>query len=564
MTAARVLRSLLLVCLVLACGGSPKGLVTARADDGTCSEAELKSRTTKLRRRASAWWRTRKRLVFGCPQCKGQGKVRAGRRRIVDCPKCDGHRKVVDAKRYRKLFYDMRSPAFRRIDGIQDRMTAEYEAARTGSPWPTEIEKYHIHDVELVGERHGLVHVERNREDVAKPQRWVWAEDDRERCDWYLWDEAADGRWVGEAGEPGGPAGGAAGGTPPLTAPPEIRQLVVEMLEASLTAFVPREVLVQGDTLLLRLVARPGADAEEGNDLIGADGVALVRALFPVLPNPTIRADWYMNMRDELGRTEIRPKWTSVLTRERHDRVVWENLSGIERTRMLQWTTYDQDGWVLWPMPDPLPDGVLPPPALPGADPAPAAAEEAAAWVDYQGYAFPPRGAREHAVTLSSDCSMTLDARAVLCTARFDVRVYQEPEPVRARAGEVEACRTKLALFLPPNAPGKRVPAWVGIRLYVTHAAGVAIDANVSERAIAWADDVHVGGGKLGPVDRVSSDPSHEAFTVLWEAPLASALKMARARGVLVRFGGEAGLTVSLGGKELAVLQDVLSRVVPE
>ena len=84
MTAARVLRSLLLVCLVLACGGSPNGLPTARAGDETCSEADLKSRKAKLRPRASEWWRTRKRLVFVCPQCKGQGKVRAGRRRIVD------------------------------------------------------------------------------------------------------------------------------------------------------------------------------------------------------------------------------------------------------------------------------------------------------------------------------------------------------------------------------------------------------------------------------------------------------------------------------------------------
>lgn len=559
MSGSRLVRALLLVCFVLGAVALP----ASRAEEAPCSERELKSRKAKLRPRASEWWRTRKRLVFVCPQCKGQGKVRAGRRRIVDCPKCDGNRKVVDAKRYRKLYYDMRSPAFRKQEGIQDRLTREYESARTGSPFPESITKYHIDEVELVGERHGLVHVEENREEVARPQRWVWAEDEKGRCTWCLWDEAADGPW---AKEPTG-TGAAANEKPPLSAPPEIRQLVVEMLEASLTAFVPREVLLQGDTLVLRLLARPGADAEEGNDLIGSDGVALVRALFPLLEHPSIRADWYMNWRDDLGRTEIRPKWTSELTRERHDRVVWDNLSEIEQVRVLQWETYEHDGWIMWAMPDPLPESILPAPSLPGTEPLPEAAVEAAAdagWVDYQGYSFPPRHAYVHAVTLSTSCSMTLDAKAVLCTARFSVPVYQQPEPIRAQSATLEAATAKLALFLPPDAGGKPLPPWVGIRLYVTHGAAVAVDAVVARRATAWADDVHAGGGTLGPADRVSSDPNHESFTVLWKADLSSVLTMAKAKSVLVRFGGAAGLTISLGEKELAVLQDVLSRVVPE
>lgn len=555
MTGIRLGRALFLVCLSLACAGTPD----ARAEDESCSEAELGRRKAKLRPRASEWWRTRKRLVFVCPQCKGQGKVRYRRRRVVDCPKCDGNRKVVDAKRYRKLFYDMRSPAFRSREGIQDRLTREYESARTGSPWPEEITKYHIDEVELVGERHGLVYVERNREDVAKPQRWVWAEDEKGRCHWCLWDEAADGPWARQSGS----AAGEADDDPPLAAPPEIRRLVVEMLEASLTAFVPREVLIRGDTLWLRLLQRPGADPEEGTALIGSDGVALVRALFPVVTHASIRADWYLNWRDDLGRTEIRPRWTSTLGREKHDVAVWENLSESEQTQVLQWSTHTHDGWIPWAMPDPLPEGTLPLPVLPGARPRSEAAQESA-WVDYLGYSFPPRKVHEHGVTLSASCSMTLDADAVLCTARFDAPVYQQPEPIRSRAGELEAAEAKLALFLPPSAAGKAVPRWVGIRLYVTHGSDVVVEEGVRGRATAWADGVHVGGGDLGALDRVSSDPHHEAFTLLWQADLAAALKMAKARGAIVRFGSEAGITITFGRRELEVLEDLLSRIVPE
>ncbi|MHC5011001.1 MAG: hypothetical protein ACYTG6_08640, partial [Planctomycetota bacterium] len=92
-------------------------------------------------------------------------------------------------------FYEARSPDFRRQEGIRARVTQEFVAAREGRPFPTIIEQYAIEDIELADATHGIVHVERNRDSVTRPQQWILAKESGKPAEWYLYDAGADGPW---------------------------------------------------------------------------------------------------------------------------------------------------------------------------------------------------------------------------------------------------------------------------------------------------------------------------------------------------------------------------------
>ena len=48
----------------------------------------------------------------------------------------------VDKDEYRRCYYDMRSPAFRLQEGVQDRVTKEFVAAKEGRPFPVILQRY--------------------------------------------------------------------------------------------------------------------------------------------------------------------------------------------------------------------------------------------------------------------------------------------------------------------------------------------------------------------------------------------------------------------------------------
>ena len=201
---------------------SALGLRSACGDEEVArsglDEAEITRLKGKVRSRAAAWWRYRKPMATICPQCKGNGKVRwrQGRRRVlVDCPKCDGHKRYIDKDDYRHCYYDLRSPAFRLQEGVQARVTEAFIAAREGNPAPVIVTSYSIQDIEIVDTEHAIVHVEQNGDSVARPQRWVLAEEGRKPATWFFYDPAADGPWPGE----GGPAVTGPADAPPVPEP---------------------------------------------------------------------------------------------------------------------------------------------------------------------------------------------------------------------------------------------------------------------------------------------------------------------------------------------------------
>ncbi len=184
---------------------------------------ERKRLQGSLRSRAATWWRCRKPMAKICPQCKGSGKVRwrRGRRRtIVDCPKCDGHKLYVDKADFRRCYYDLRSPGFRSREDSQQLATDEFVAARSGHARPEIIKSYSLKEVVLLDPSHGLIYVKKNRDSVARPQRWILAKERRKPATWFFYDARADGPWPGEDGvrqpdpEPERPA------EPPDVAPP--------------------------------------------------------------------------------------------------------------------------------------------------------------------------------------------------------------------------------------------------------------------------------------------------------------------------------------------------------
>jgi len=166
---------------------------------GALDEAEAKRRLGFLKKRATEWWRERKKMVVRCPECKGQGKVRMGRTGpLLACPTCNARKVYVEEEPWRACFYDLRTRAFRLQEKMLDRVMRALEAARKGNDMPEQVKKYDLKAEELVDATHGLVHVEKNNEGVARPQRWIWAADVGEEPTWFLYEAEVDGPWPGE------------------------------------------------------------------------------------------------------------------------------------------------------------------------------------------------------------------------------------------------------------------------------------------------------------------------------------------------------------------------------
>lgn len=172
----------------------------APSEEGISAE-EAKQLTRALKARAKSWWSHRKRVATPCRECKGTGKVHFGGGRsgpLVACPKCRATGIYVDEEEFLTCEHEMRTPTFRLQEDVLAILAEELALARKGQPFPDVVKRYQIKEIELVDDAHGIVHVKKSGDSVARPQRWIRAREAGEDPDWYLYDKTVDGPWPGE------------------------------------------------------------------------------------------------------------------------------------------------------------------------------------------------------------------------------------------------------------------------------------------------------------------------------------------------------------------------------
>jgi hypothetical protein len=334
--------------LLAAAGPAPAG---AGEEGDRLTEKEYRMRRSKLRTMAGRWITHRKRFPSRCPLCRGRGKIvsRKGMRKVlITCTQCDGHRAWLSTKDYRKAYYDMRSPAFREMPGVQDQLNRQYKTASAGNPWPTKIDRYRIREWEMVDATHGIVWFLYNASRSPTATYWIWipkGTGDLKRGRWCLYDSRGDGAWPSGEGE-GAPTGdGGTDGWEPVT--PAEGQLLRAAVGAARVTWRAYEFLERGDTLCIRL--KPWADAEDRplSERIGPDALNLYGTLFPATQSwSAIEAEWRVQWRDANGRIVYKTAWTSTLARNAFD-AVWQGADPMRQLEGIDWDVKEHDGWTL-------------------------------------------------------------------------------------------------------------------------------------------------------------------------------------------------------------------------
>ncbi|MHC4789442.1 MAG: DnaJ-like cysteine-rich domain-containing protein [Planctomycetota bacterium] len=314
------------------------------AEKGELTEAGRRWRIARLKSRATEWLSARRKLVGTCPRCTGRGFVyetvfQGGKSHRVraTCPRCRGRQQVASSKRYRQLFYEMRTPAYRLQPGVKEQLEREYRKADEGNPWPERLVAFMIRKVELADDTHGIVWFTADKDKTWRPMYWIWAKERNRSPKWFVHDEVADGAWpVAKTKEP----------VSPLST--EDRARLAETIKSLKLAFDPVELHLEGKTLVIHL--RPVEPKAKVEERIGTDAVRLARAVLG-LPGEWsgLRSEWHLQWRNKLGHVEWRPAWSGYMARDKLAKIAWENLSPKERVELLEWQRFEHEGWILWP-----------------------------------------------------------------------------------------------------------------------------------------------------------------------------------------------------------------------
>lgn len=344
-------RTLGALCVLLVAGlFLVPALVEAR--DPPLDEKARKKRLSKLRSAGGKWITHRKRFPSRCPQCKGAGKITSqkGMRKIrIKCPQCDGNRAWVSRKDYKKIYYDMRSPAFRMAPDIQDRLNDQYRLAKAGKPWPTMIKRYRIRKWEMVGDRHGIVWFLYNASRTPTATYWVWVPKGThgsKRDEWCVYDSRYDGPWPQDEDELS-PSGSSEAASWEAVSPMQGKSLRAAVSAARLT-WRAAEYGQRSGTLLVQL--KPWADLKDRLPIerVAEDAVRLHHAIYNGSTGwDTAVAEWRVRWRDVNNRIVFKTAWTTKLTRTAFESGGWKEKTAVERLRMLDWEVHSHDGWRL-------------------------------------------------------------------------------------------------------------------------------------------------------------------------------------------------------------------------
>lgn len=346
------------------------GVVSADPSAGPLDAKGRSVRRSELRSAVTRWAEKRLRFPSRCPLCQGSGAIPTGQRggpAFRTCTQCKGRKAWISPPDYRAVYYDLRSPAFRRLEGIQDALESQYKAANAGHPWPTRYKRYSVRDVELVDETHGIAWIKFDAATAATATHWVWSTQEKPRGEWFLHDARSDGPWP-ESATTAGPGAD-------WEAVPGAELSTLRTAAAGATAvFGAVEFLVRGDTL--RVCLEPRANAPAGLDpvdRIAYDALTLMAPVFQVARSRArIEAEWRTPWRNADGLERLLPTWSVGLDRATFEGRGWPGLTPAEQMSLLAWTPSTHAGWQRV-----VPKGAGPAPTAPPApaEPAPSAPE---------------------------------------------------------------------------------------------------------------------------------------------------------------------------------------------
>lgn len=197
------------------------------------SKKEERRRLRELRKMANRWYGQRRRFPARCHHCDGRGTIlvlhrvtdapprgdeakksesgtkrRKSARNVVRCPTCKGMRFYVSKKSFMKVYYEMMSPAFRRLPGAHAAVQSLYEQVRSGErPAPRKFSFATQKRAVLVTPTHGVAWHRLQGEKVWQSTFWVWAPRDGGKSTWFQYAAEADGDWPATGGDLPVPAG---------------------------------------------------------------------------------------------------------------------------------------------------------------------------------------------------------------------------------------------------------------------------------------------------------------------------------------------------------------------
>lgn len=362
--------------------GAPAPPAPAPSDPAAAAAARAK--LSLLKDRVAEWCRARQEMKGDCGNCGGSGTVRVGRF-LKQCSTCLGAGKAISKARFTQVFYDMVSPAWRKLDSAKPAAEALWAAARKEVRTYRNLGSYRIDTMRLVGERFAYVTTFENGEGVPRESRWVHAtEPSSRKTTWFFWREEADGPWPDPATAPGSapaaaqlpggalaPGGSSAPGAAPspapepASAPDPIPRAIDEKLRVAVVAALARAKIVHtidkvgGDeaNVVVTLIRGRPLSRLQWKTAVDPDVIAAARATFSVASVKGVRVLLTVPAKNAFGAIEARPRATYDMGRETYSKIDFANLTTAEAIRLFaidrlaigEWTVVEED-----PAPDSL------------------------------------------------------------------------------------------------------------------------------------------------------------------------------------------------------------------
>lgn len=307
--------------------------------------AEQRALADKLRTRVTEWCNARKQLSQAvCDTCRGWGQVQEKMGRIVTCPTCDGRKVAIRRAAFRKVAYEMKSPAWRSQDRARELAGEAYDAANRSSTASGFLRSFRIDRVELVGAEHGIAWVFEGTDTVARESRWVLSiEPSTKTAAWFIYDASVDGPWPPDAPPP------SAEETPPEPLPQLLDILVQSAMKGFSGAHTPDSRARVGRRLVLRLRHAGPPDARVLRAEVRDDAIALFRMLFERMKSDwdAIQLEFTALWQDRFGAREWRPVWVVSLDADTYRRIHFQNLDADATFALFDAAPKSHDGWKL-------------------------------------------------------------------------------------------------------------------------------------------------------------------------------------------------------------------------